>query len=81
MKIKDKILQLKSNGMGVTEIAKELNCSRYKIYYHLDSKLKEKNKGRFSEKFLLECIASKIEENSFSDKGKKILKTIVSEYC
>jgi len=33
--MKEKILQLKKQGLSVTDIAKKLGISRQKIYYHI----------------------------------------------
>ena len=49
MKHKEKILELRSQGLSYEEIKNRLGCSKGTIAYHCGNHQKEKNKDRYKQ--------------------------------
>jgi hypothetical protein len=85
MSLKEKIIELHNKGMTLTEISKELNCSKSTIGYHFDklkiNSNKKDRKGIFNEKLAIDLTGEKFgkltvlkRDLSFNGRAKWICK-------
>ena len=72
-KQREHILKLKEEGRGVSDIARKLNCSRFKVYYHLNPELRRKQAEKFPDGLVGGILKAKYQSGKMSKDLKELI--------